>query len=70
MSAIEIVLTICLLSNPTACEQRAIPAVDAGSVSQCMFWAQPHIAAWSSNHPKYKIIRWKCEAGGGDRENI
>ncbi|WP_181707220.1 hypothetical protein [Chthonobacter rhizosphaerae] len=70
MSAIQIVMYVCLLANPSACEEKAIPANDAGTVSQCMFWAQPHIAQWSVTHPKYKIVRWKCSVQGADGEPI
>lgn len=70
MTAIQIVMYVCLLTNPDACENKAIPAADAGSVSQCMFWAQPQIAAWSTSHPKYKIVRWKCSVTGAEGERI
>lgn len=71
MSAIQIVLYVCLLSDPSACEERAIPAsVEAASIGSCMVWAQPQIAQWSTTHPKYKIVRWKCAASTMDEERI
>ncbi len=70
MGAIDILLTVCLLSNPTACEQKSIPVGDAGSLAQCMYWAQPHIAEWSTTHPKYKIVKWRCAYPNPDGEPI
>ena len=70
MGAIDILLTVCLLSNPTACEQKTIPVSDVGSLDQCLFWAQPHIAEWSVAHPKYKIVKWRCAFPDAEGEPI
>ena len=43
---------------------------DVGSISACYFWAQPHIAAWSETHPKYKIMKWTCANPAADGEPI
>lgn len=61
MNPIDILMTVCLLSNPAACEQKTIPASEeVATLNQCMFWAQAQIAQWSNEHPKYKVVRWKC----------
>ena len=70
MSPINILLYVCLLSNPDACEEKVIPISDVGSISACYFWAQPHIAAWSETHPKYKIMKWTCANPAADGEPI
>lgn len=70
MTPINVLLYVCLLSNPNQCEERALPISDVGSIGQCMVWAQPHIAQWSSTHPKYKIVRWKCAMSVTDEEPI
>jgi hypothetical protein len=60
MNALDIVLTVCLLSNPAACQDKTLPVTDVRSLNQCVFSAQPHIAQWSVTHPKYRIVRWRC----------
>lgn len=70
MGAIDILLSVCLLADPAACEERRIPVSDVGSLSQCMFWAQPHIAAWSTTHPKYRIVKWRCSFPDGEGEPV
>lgn len=70
MSPINILIYVCLLSSPDVCEERSIPMSEAGSLSQCYYWAQPHIAAWSTTHPKYKIMKWTCASRSADGEPI
>ena len=70
MGGIDIVMTICLLANPQACEKRSIPIAEAGSMIQCMAFAQPRIAEWSVTHPKYRIVSWRCAAAGAEGQPI
>jgi hypothetical protein len=70
MTPLSVLLYVCLLSDPNQCEERRLPISDVGSLGQCMFWAQTAIAEWSGNHPKYKIVRWKCGYAKLDEEPI
>lgn len=70
MAPYSILMFVCLLSNPDQCEERAVPIMDAGSIGQCMYWAQPQIAKWSTEHPKYRIVRWKCAVSVTNEEPI
>jgi len=70
MDPITIMITVCLLSDPTACEVKAVPVSQVGTLRQCMSEAQPHLAAWIGEHPKYHIVKWKCEFSGQDGKDI
>ncbi|GLS77059.1 hypothetical protein [Oharaeibacter diazotrophicus] len=70
MNAIDILMTICLLSDPKACEQRTLPVAEVTSLAECLYWAQPRIAEWSTSHPKYRIVRWRCAKAGAEGEPI
>jgi hypothetical protein len=59
MGYVEIILTVCMLSSPTVCEERRIPLDSDGSPAQCAR-AQPVIAAWIGNHPDWAVERWTC----------
>ena len=58
---IELVFTVCLLTSPEKCEERAIQYVDVTPTS-CMMNASPYLARWVGQHPGWKVTRWKCES--------
>jgi hypothetical protein len=31
---------------------------------QCTMAAQPYIAQWIGNHPKWTAVRWRCDYPG------
>ena len=69
MGFIEIVLTVCALSAPDHCEDQHLQFAAQMSLNQCAMTAQPYIAQWINEHPKWKAVRWRCEYGGA-KENI
>lgn len=60
MLMVDLVLTVCLASNPSQCRDEHLYFENHGSLTQCMFLAPGEIAKWSMNHPKHKVMRWKC----------
>jgi hypothetical protein len=34
------------------------------SLNQCVMNAQPYIAQWINEHPKWIAVRWRCDYGG------
>jgi hypothetical protein len=67
MDYLEIVMLVCLIGDPKACEERSLPVENVGSLSACTWEAQMHMAQWSATHPKYEIRKWHCappNAGG------
>jgi hypothetical protein len=65
MGFIELVLTVCALSLPDQCEEQHLQFTADMSLNQCVMNAQPYIAQWISEHPKWVAVRWRCEYGGG-----
>ena len=61
MDVIDLVLTICLISNPTSCRVERLHFENRGGLNNCMFLAPTEIAKWSGEHPKHKVVRWTCD---------
>ena len=61
MDVIDLVLTICLISNPTSCREERLHFENRGGLNNCMFLAPTAIAKWSGEHPKHKVVRWTCD---------
>jgi hypothetical protein len=61
MNAIDLVLTVCAVLSPTTCEERHLVFSSEVSPRQCVMAAQPYIAQWVSEHPKWTAVRWRCE---------
>jgi hypothetical protein len=38
------------------------------SLTQCVMNAQPYIAQWTNEHPKWLVVRWRCEYGGSEEK--
>jgi hypothetical protein len=68
MELIDLVLTVCLLANPTECRTEHLHFESRGSPTQCMFLAPPEIAKWTEEHPAFKVVRWKCEFPKRERD--
>ncbi|MFL6820621.1 MAG: hypothetical protein ACJ8EF_22040 [Bradyrhizobium sp.] len=61
MNPIDLVVTICAVLSPTACEETHLIFYSHGSLQQCAMSAQPYIAKWVGEHPKWSAVRWRCE---------
>jgi hypothetical protein len=61
---IELVVTVCALALPTQCEDEHLSFSAGMSLNQCVMNAQPYIAQWISEHPKWVAVRWRCDYGG------
>ncbi len=58
---IELLFVACLVSEPDHCEKKALQFSDI-SPRQCMMGAQPQLAQWTNQHPKWRVAKWKCQA--------
>ncbi len=67
MNVVDLVLTICLISNPTICREERLHFESRGNLLNCMFLAPAEIAKWSEEHPKQKVVRWKCDYPTNER---
>lgn len=68
MDVVDLVLTICLISNPASCRQERLHFENRGGLNNCMILAPTEIAKWSGEHPKLKVVRWKCDYPSKDLE--
>jgi len=61
MGLVELILTVCSLSQPGQCSDQHLQFVDQGySLRQCLAEAQPYMAQWSNSHPNVQIVKWRC----------
>jgi hypothetical protein len=67
MGLVELVLTVCAVAHSNACQDQHLPVAVSGSLAQCSMAAQPYIAQWIGEHPKWTAVRWHCEYPGRDR---
>jgi hypothetical protein len=61
MNMIEIIVTVCALAQPSQCEEQHLQYAFGGSPRQCTMNAQPYLAQWLNQHPKWSIVRWRCD---------
>jgi hypothetical protein len=61
LALVEIVMTVCALSQPNVCEDKHLQFNSEVSLNQCVMAAQPYIAQWIGDHPKWTVMRWRCE---------
>ena len=61
MSMIEVIVTVCAVAQPGRCEDQHLQYAGQGSLRQCAMSAQPYLAQWINEHPKWSIVRWHCE---------
>jgi hypothetical protein len=61
LSSIAIVFTVCALAHPDQCEEQRLDYMAEGSLRQCVISAQPYIAQWIGEHPKWSVKSYHCE---------
>lgn len=61
MEMIAIVVTVCALAQPEQCEDQRLEFSWQGSLKQCVMNAQPYIAQWIGDHPKWSVKSYHCE---------
>jgi hypothetical protein len=61
MDVIELIITVCAVLSPNVCEERHLTFSASFSPKQCVMAAQPYIAQWIGEHPKWTAVKWRCE---------
>lgn len=63
---IELVLTLCLLSDPSRCHEHSLiyPAESGLTPYSCMMKSPPEIAKQLEARPKEFVKRWTCRPAG------
>lgn len=67
---IELIFIACLNANSTHCEERSMVFAEQMSPMTCMMQAQPELAKWANEHPKWQVSKWKCQSGNVRRASI
>ncbi|CAN1724954.1 conserved protein of unknown function [Hyphomicrobium sp. 1Nfss2.1] len=62
MRMIAIVISACLVSNPSVCKDYRVPLAYDVDSQRCLFEAQPHLPRWAEAHPTWQIKKWRCAA--------
>jgi hypothetical protein len=57
---IAIIISTCLISDPSVCRDQTIPLDSEISPARCMMTAPPHVAQWNEEHPQWRVMRWQC----------
>jgi hypothetical protein len=60
----ELVVLICLLSNPTECTEKGVPEATANDVVTCLKSAGDKADEWQKVNNQYFVIGWRCEKKG------
>lgn len=55
-----VLLTACLIADPSACINDRLPLADATTPMGCMLMAPPALARWTAEHPNRRVVRWTC----------
>ena len=63
---ISIVISACLLADPSDCREHRLPFMRDIDPAQCVQYAQPHAAGWASENPGWEIKGWRCTRTGGE----
>lgn len=61
MDLIAIVFTVCTLAQPDQCQEQRLEYAWQGSLRECVMTAQPYLAQWIGEHPKWRVKRYHCE---------
>ena len=59
LDSIVLVITVCMLNNPTNCETKEIDG-DFPTPIACLMAGQTEAVKWLYAHPAYRIDSWKC----------
>ena len=66
MDAIDLIITVCAVLAPANCEEARMRFTSSISPQQCAMAAQPYLAKWIGEHPKWTAVKWRCEYPHGN----
>jgi hypothetical protein len=67
---IELVLTVCVMAQPSTCRDQRLLFDSDRTLMQCMMSAPPTIAQWGAQHPDWFVRRWQCRYPKKDEKDI
>ncbi|AWN42461.1 hypothetical protein [Methylobacterium durans] len=66
-----ILLSICLLAQPTTCREDKIDlSYEASNPFICLRNSQSALATWQAAHPEWHVERWRCAARGSQPKDL
>jgi hypothetical protein len=68
MTPIDLIVTVCAVLSPATCEETHLVFSSDVSLRQCVMAAQPYIAQWVGEHPKWTAVKWRCEYPRNDQK--
>ena len=61
MNMVDLIVLVCSLINPNAaCQERHLLFESSGSLTACIWQAQPYLAQWVGEHPNTRIASYRC----------
>ena len=63
MELMQLIVTVCMTAQMNLCQEQHLEFAWSGSLRQCTLGAQPYIAQWIGEHPKWTAVRWRCARG-------
>lgn len=61
---LEVIVSFCLLADPTRCTERTFVPGEALTPYQCFAGAQLQTVEWLKTHPAYRVDKWTCRRAG------
>lgn len=57
-----LVISACMIDNPSVCKDARFTFEETNvTPQQCMFYGQQEMSKWLSEHPNYRIMKWRCD---------
>ncbi|WP_226579679.1 hypothetical protein [Acuticoccus sediminis] len=69
MPIIQLVVAVCLNTNPSVCSEERFSFLEQTTPQSCTMRAMPYLAQWAGEHPQYKIKSWKCSYPKADEQD-
>ena len=60
MPLVELVVAVCLITEPGTCREEHFYFTENTSLLGCMMQAQPFLADWTRQHGRWSIQKWHC----------
>lgn len=68
MNIVELVVAVCLSTQPDVCSERQFQFIEEGTLYGCMVRAQPYLADWQRQNPDWTVKAWKCGRPRSDKD--
>ncbi len=57
---LAIIISACLIADPTNCKGYKIPLISDIDPRMCLTDAPSHFGKWANEYPGWRITRWRC----------